>query len=156
MPLYDCYYIWRFLTPKAQMTAPHLIPKRKLLLNATQHDTLYSALDSLFKEQKVYKNKNLNVDVLAVRLGSNRHYISETLNVYGKKTFYEFLNTYRIHEVTTHLDQQLQKAQKISLLSICMESGFSNKASFNQYFKKIHGMTPSAYVKEKKVAIGTL
>lgn len=138
------------------MPVPRPISKRKLLWNDTQHDALYTALDYLFKEQKVYKNKNLNVDVLAIQLGSNRHYISETLNVYGKKTFYEFLNTYRIQEVTTHLDQQLQKAQKISLLSICMESGFSNKASFNQYFKKIHGMTPSAYVKEKKVIIGTI
>lgn len=138
------------------MPVPRPISKRKLLLNDTQHDALYTALDRLFKEQKVYKNKNLNVDVLAIQLGSNRHYISETLNVYGKKTFYEFLKTYRIQEVTTHLDQQLQKAQKISLLSICMESGFSNKASFNQYFKKIHGMTPSAYVKEKKVIIGTI
>lgn len=138
------------------MPVPRPISKRKLLLNDTQHDALYTALDHLFKEQKVYKNKNLNVDVLAIQLGSNRHYISETLNVYGKKTFYEFLNTYRIQEVTTHLDQQLQKAQKISLLYICMESGFSNKASFNQYFKKIHGMTPSAYVKEKKVIIGTI
>ena len=69
------------------MTVARPISKRTLLLSAKQHDALYTALDSLFKEQKGYKNKNLNVDVLAIRLGSNCHYISETLNVYSKKHF---------------------------------------------------------------------
>jgi len=35
------------------------------------------------------------------------------------------------------------------LLAIAYDCGFKTKASFNQYFKKITGLTPSGYIKEK-------
>jgi AraC-like DNA-binding protein len=42
-----------------------------------------------------------------------------------------------------------------TIIQIAYEAGFNNKASFNKYFKREIGMTPSAYrIKESSLAEG--
>jgi AraC-like DNA-binding protein len=64
-------------------------------------------------------------------------------------------------EVLFLLDKCKQQGITPGILSLAFEAGFNSKSSFNQYFKKTTGLTPSEYLKrermtEKKVPAGAL
>lgn len=122
--------------------------ERKPLLTTEQHREVYAKLEQLLNEKQLYRDEELSLEKLAAHMGINRHYISETLNLYAKKPFYRYINEYRIAEVIKILQEPQQKPTR--LLTVAYDSGFKTKASFNQYFKAITGKTPSAYLKELK------
>jgi AraC-like DNA-binding protein len=120
--------------------------ERDLLLTTAQHEDLFAQLEVFMHAHAPYKDEALSLEKLAVLTGFNRHHISETLNVFAGQPFYAYINNYRI----TAVIQKLQTRQdKTRLLAIAFDCGFKTKASFNQYFKKIMGTTPSGYLKEK-------
>ena len=120
---------------------------RKLMLDTDKHEAVFNQLEALLQEKQLYKDEDLSLEKLAVASGINRHHISETLNVFAHKSFYQYINEYRIKEVLLRLDTNTKKNTR--LLAIAYDCGFKTKASFNQYFKKITGLTPSGYIKEK-------
>ncbi|MCO6147081.1 AraC family transcriptional regulator [Flavobacterium sp. NRK1] len=122
------------------------VHERKIALEKTRHEEIFLQLEKLLQEKHLYKDEDLSLEKLANISGINRHHISETLNIYAKKPFYQYINEYRIQEVIHHLDNNSKKKR---LLAIAYDSGFKTKASFNQYFKKLTGKTPSDYLKEK-------
>jgi AraC-like DNA-binding protein len=69
--------------------------------------------------------------------------ISQIINQKENKNFYDFVNTYRFEEFKRLIS--LQKNQQYTLLSLAYDCGFSSKSSFNRYFKKATGQTPSEY-----------
>lgn len=122
--------------------------QRKLLLDSVQHQEIYRIIESFVKERNMYREEDFSLEKLAALSGFSRHYISETLNVFAKRSFYQYINEYRIKEVISVLNNDNE--ENSSILSIAYKSGFKNKASFNQYFKKITGITPSEYLKREK------
>jgi len=129
-------------------TAPDQV-QRKLLLDSAQHQEIYRVIESFVKEKNLYKEEDLSLEKLASLSGFSRHYISETLNGFAQRSFYQYINEYRIREVIRVLNDSHH--ENTSILSVAYNSGFKNKASFNQYFKKITGSTPSAYLKREKI-----
>jgi len=121
--------------------------ERKQVLPEIKHEEIFNQLEALLKQKQLYKDEDLSLEKLAAASGINRHHISETLNVFAKKSFYRYINEYRIREVVQQLDAENNK--KTRLLYLAYDCGFKTKASFNQYFKDIVGTTPSAYIKEK-------
>jgi AraC-like DNA-binding protein len=63
-------------------------------------------------------------------------------------SFFEFINDFRITEVTNTLEDLHRQNKKINILEIAFASGFNNKVSFNKHFKKMKGRTPTAFIKE--------
>lgn len=122
--------------------------ERKLLLDPQQHQEIYTVIESFVREKNMYREEDFSLEKLAVLSGFSRHYISETLNVFAQRTFYQYINEYRIKEVIRVLNDDHDES--MSILSVAYNSGFKNKASFNQYFKKITGDTPSGYLKREK------
>ena len=60
-----------------------------------------------------------------------------------KKTFFTFLNEFRIGHACKLLSEK-----NISISRVSYESGFNNMSHFNEQFKKIVNKTPSEYVAE--------
>jgi AraC-like DNA-binding protein len=79
----------------------------------------------------------------STKLGVHPNYLSQIINQKEKKNFYDFVNTYRFEEFKKLIAQQ--KNQQYTLLSLAYDCGFSSKSSFNRYFKKATGQTPSEY-----------
>lgn len=104
-------------------------------------------LNRLMTEEKLFKNQKLTVDETAKRIGISRQQLSEVLNVHMGMRFQEFLNQYRVEEFIKYLDQE--QYQNFTLLGIATEVGFSSKSSFNSTFKKLKGITPSQYKKQR-------
>lgn len=96
-----------------------------------------------FETEKPYILRELNAEMVAKQLGIKQHHLTEVMNEYIGKNFYTFVNEYRVAEVQYLL--QSKQFDHYSLLAIAYEAGFNSKSSFNTIFKKITGLTPTAY-----------
>src|SRR5690606_41905073 len=72
------------------------------------------------------------------------HHLSQVINVSQERSFFDFINRYRIDHAKGLLSDP---ARAGNILEIALASGFNSKASFNRVFKKETGMTPSAFKK---------
>lgn len=126
-------------------------PARKPLLDEDQLMTLKLRLTQLMEKQKIYTDPDLSLEKLAALLQVPRNQASELINVGVGKSFYQFVNEYRIREVVRLLDKCIRHGATPNILSLAFEAGFHSKSSFNGYFKKVTGYTPSAYLKRDQV-----
>lgn len=104
---------------------------------------LMEKLSKIMEEEKLYTNNELNLKELAVKVGISTHNLTEIINQYAGKNFYDFINSYRIEEVKRRI--QNPNSENLTILALGMEAGFNSKSSFNSVFKKHTGMTPSEY-----------
>lgn len=116
----------------------------------TEHQAqLYlEKLQGLMSEQKLYLDPELSLGDLATRLDIPKHHLTEVLNTHLNKSFYQFINAYRIEEAKRKIDS----AEHDSLLELAFASGFKSKATFNTYFKQLTGATPSSYRKQSSAS----
>ena len=126
-------------------------PKRSVL-SPQQQAAITQKLSALMLEKKIFTDPELTLEKLASQVKVPRHHISEVLNQYLHKTFYQYINDYRMQEVLHLMDYCKKQAVTPNILSIAFEAGFNSKSSFNQYFKKITGFTPTEYFKQPATA----
>lgn len=106
-----------------------------------------AAISQYMKEHKPYLNQLLNLDNLASQLFIQPRQLSQIINRHFKQNFFEFINAYRIDESKAIL--QKVGNEKITMLQVMEEAGFNSKATFNTFFKKLVGLTPTQYRKEQ-------
>ncbi|MCK5705282.1 MAG: helix-turn-helix transcriptional regulator, partial [Cyclobacteriaceae bacterium] len=102
------------------------------------------------EESKPYLNKNLTIGELADSIEVPAYQLSQLINDQLGKSFFEFINSYRVKEVKLRFFEP--QYQNLTLLGIAMECGFNSKASFNRIFKQLTNQTPTEYIKTKKAA----
>lgn len=114
-------------------------------------DKIHQDLTNLMQVEKVFKNEELSLSQLAQQLGIHPNNLSQVINTYEKKSFYDYINTLRIEE----FKQLAMKPEneKYTLLSLAFECGFNSKTSFNRNFKKITGESPSDYLNAMHVTL---
>lgn len=101
-------------------------------------------LRQFMHQSRIYLEPELSLEELSDRSQIPRHHITQLLNEHMNRNFYTFINEYRIEVAIERLkDPSLD----INLLSLAYDCGFNSKSSFNNYFKKITGITPSVYRK---------
>jgi AraC-like DNA-binding protein len=120
---------------------------RKTLLDDEQLLGLKMRLTQLMEKEKIYTDPELSLEKLAALLQVPRNQASELINLGVGKSFYQYINEYRIREVVRLLDKCIQHGASPNILSLAFDAGFHSKSSFNGYFKKVTGHTPSAYLK---------
>jgi AraC-like DNA-binding protein len=125
--------------------------ERKLQLSTDKHNEIIERMDAYLLRTKLYRESEISLDMLATNVGINKHHISEALNVHANKSFYQYINEYRIEEVRSKIKQLTEKEVPVNVLSLAYGCGFKAKSSFNQHFKKITGITPSEYMKVIKM-----
>jgi AraC-like DNA-binding protein len=110
-------------------------------LTPQQADAYIKDLIRLMKIEKPYIDSEINLQKLARRLSISAHHLSQIINDRLNQNFYDFVNEYRVREAKERLSQP--ENNHYTILSIALDVGFNNKASFNTAFKKHTGMTPS-------------
>jgi len=100
--------------------------------------------------EKPYLNKNLTIGELSETIEVPTYQLSQLINDQLGKSFFEFINSYRVEEVKQRFFDP--SYSNLTLLGIAMECGFNSKASFNRIFKQLTNQTPTEYIKAKKAA----
>ncbi len=112
-------------------------------LNRTDADTYSMLLASYMETKKPYLNPTITLKELSDELSIPPRFLSQVINEYYHKNFFDFMNQHRI-EAAKQLFNDPVHANK-TVLQILYEVGFNSKSSFNIAFKKVVGMTPSQY-----------
>jgi AraC-like DNA-binding protein len=97
------------------------------------------------KKEKPYLNPELTMYQLAQEVEISRHHLTQAINEKLNKNFYTFVNEYRLEEFKERLINPEYK--NLKMLAVAFDSGFNSKSTFNDFFKKTTGQTPSQYKK---------
>ncbi|MEC3908119.1 AraC family transcriptional regulator [Tamlana sp. 2201CG12-4] len=119
--------------------------KRKILKDEELVE-LKSKLNLLMKEKHLYLDQDINLASLSEDMQITPHQLSYIINNGFNQNFFKFINSYRIDKAKILLlDKSLDK---LTILGIAYESGFSSKTAFNTTFKKLTNQTPSEFKKQ--------
>jgi len=124
------------------------IPKEekvKNIISGEKREDIKSKLTA-FEISKNFLQKNITVESLAKTLGTNRDYLSKSVNEIKGKNFSQYLNELRINYIVEELNNN-EKIRKYTISAIADDIGFNNSESFSNAFKKMTGTLPSYYIK---------
>ncbi|MEM7297518.1 MAG: helix-turn-helix domain-containing protein, partial [Bacteroidota bacterium] len=89
-------------------------------------------LHELINSEKLYLKNGLRLQDLADKLGITTHQLSEVLNQHMQTNFFDLINGYRVQEAK----ERIRTENQHTLLHIAHSSGFNNKTSFVNAFKR--------------------
>lgn len=113
-------------------------------LNKDSQQELFGRLERLMQNDQVYKNSLFTREKMAELLGTNRTYLSQTINEQTGLTFTHYMNKYRIEEARRILaDPQ----DDTPIKAIAADLGFSSVTTFYTLFKAAVQMSPDQYRK---------
>lgn len=121
-------------------------PYKTTRLSDEECKRLLKKLDNLMKTEKPYINPDLKIKDLATMIGANSHSLSFLFNQYLEKSYYDYINSYRVKEFKDMVKDT--DISKYTLTTLAEKCGFSSRASFFRHFKNFTGMTPSEYLKK--------
>jgi AraC-like DNA-binding protein len=141
-----------FLNPTThenQIVEPlSLAEYKKSALKSTDAVHYHQLLLQIMNDERPYLEPKLSLGNLATKLGISVNHLSQIINQQEGKSFYDFINEYRVDEFKARIKKP--ENQNYSFQAIAFDSGFNSKSSFNQVFKKHMGKTPTQYVAEIK------
>ncbi len=116
-------------------------------LTPEEAGALMQRLRHTMEQKQLYLRSQLTLQELAQELEISAHNLSEVINTQAGRNFYDFVNGYRVEEVMRRLKDP--KHANLTILAVAADSGFNSKATFNAFFKRATGLTPSQYRKEQ-------
>ncbi len=127
--------------PVVAAPEPEPAPTRKYEKSALDEDRLRRIADKVeaaMENDLLYRDPNLSLWDLAKHLGVTGHYVSQALNTYLNKSFFDLVNGWRIKDAITQLNTTEE-----TILVIAYDVGFNSRSAFYKAFKRETGKTPS-------------
>jgi AraC-like DNA-binding protein len=115
-------------------------------LTDVQAAAIYESLIKSITNEKVFTDPELTLGALASKLIVHSNHLSQVINTYEQKNFYDFINFHRIEEFKRIV--ALAENRNYTLVSLAYDCGFNSKASFNRNFKKVTGLSPSEFLQQ--------
>ncbi len=152
---FTCFIFWLAYKGVVQQRLIHEQKSLHLILSQSEPqgnirqsipNTYYEQFIRLIRENKIYRDVDLDRDKVAKKLGISSGYFSTMLSQSSDKSFNEILNEYRVKEVKKIL--QDGSLDHFSITAIGLEVGFKSKSNFFTNFKSITGLTPNDYKKK--------
>ncbi|RHX78470.1 hypothetical protein DLM76_18125 [Leptospira yasudae] len=117
---------------------------QKTTLQNIDPEDLTERLERLMLQDKIYLETGVTLNLLAKKLNIKSHQLSEFLNKHLNKSFFTYINYFRIEEAKMRLINETDS----SVIKIAYDSGFNSLSVFNTTFKKELGLTPSQFKKK--------
>lgn len=114
-------------------------------LTTSQIENYKMQLVALLETEKPFLDPQISLSDLSEKLSVSTKQLSQVINQSFHKSFFDFINSYRIQEVQQILKES--KDDKLTVLEAMYEGGFNSKSSFNTAFKKETGLTPTEFRK---------
>lgn len=115
-------------------------------LGGLEVDSILSRLETMMTAERMYQNEEVSLGYVAEKVSLTTHQLSELINRKLNKSFFLWLNQYRVDEA-----KKLLTETDKTVLEIAMEVGFNNRSSFNEAFLKLTEKTPIDFRKTSKV-----
>lgn len=106
------------------------------------NDILIQRIVALMEEERMFLRNDLKVADMAEALHTSSRTVSECIKAQRGHTFTQFVNGYRIE----HAKQLMQNQPDTKMITIALNSGFTNETSFFRTFKAFVGKTPSEWM----------
>jgi len=127
-----------FAPEAPQVVAPDAIAPR------AADRRLVEALMRLMADERIYRQENVTIGMLASRLSIPEYRLRRLINgELGYRNFNTFLNNHRIEEAKAALADPAQA--EVPVITIAMDAGFQSLGPFNRAFKAVTGVTPTEY-----------
>ena len=102
-------------------------------------------LREVVEDQMIYKESNLKLPMVAERIMTSPHRLSQYLNDNLNKSFAQYINEYRVEAAK----KLILENDTLTLEGIGYEVGFNSRSTFYTAFKKYTGKTPAAFKKSQ-------
>ncbi len=103
--------------------------------------TLRQRIDQLMSKEQLYLNPQLKLTDLVQRLGSNRNYVYQAINIEMSMPFAEYVNRMRIE----YAEQLMLSQPQMPLTEVATRAGFASTTSFYRNFKIFRGCSPKSF-----------
>lgn len=134
-----------YLRSDSQVAAKETREGGPFTLREIDHFT--QELAAKMREDKPYLNPALSLRELADSLELHPNKLSWLINESIGQNFNTYINAFRLEAFKALAKDP--KNRHLTLLGLAYDSGFNSKTVFNSYFKKVEGMTPRAWLKQK-------
>lgn len=111
-------------------------------LSEPERAQIAADLGALMRQHGLHRDSELDLGRLSERSGWSPNYISQALNQQLGQNFFEFVNGFRIADAEHCL---ADPGDPRSVLDIALACGFGSKSTFNTVFKRMTGLTPTAF-----------
>jgi len=120
-------------------------------LSEEQAGKIYERLVMVMTDQKLFTEAELTLAGLAKTLDVHPNHLSQVINSYEGKNFYDYINFHRVEEFRKLAPRPDKR--NYTLLSMAYECGFNSKTSFNRNFRKVTGISPSEYLLQQHISL---
>lgn len=104
------------------------------------YEALLLTIDEYLKGEKAFLDPDFKIEDLASGVDEPIPKLSQAISTSKRSNFREYINQFRIEYA-----KELLQNSDYKILAVALESGYNNKVSFIQNFKKFCKMTPSEY-----------
>ena len=125
---------------------PHTPPEDQYMdENNANYNRIAAAIEKVMDDEKLYLRPSLKISDLARAIGSNRTYVSDSINNHFRLSFHDYVNSRRVQ----YAQELILKDGDDCLEQISETCGFASESAFYRNFKKFTGCTPNEYRKKK-------
>lgn len=139
----------RALADNAEDGAIDTLDPAKSEAALTDDPKVMARIEALMTQSRIYRDADLNLDRLARRAVIPSRQISGAINRTAGKNVSQYVNEFRISEAC----EQLETGTR-SVTEIMFEVGFQTKSNFNREFRRVTGMAPVEWRKNRGLAHG--
>lgn len=119
------------------------------LLPESAADDIAQQIESVLEQKQLYLNDKLTLTELSKALDIKSHTVSQVINQRMQTNFYKLVNSFRIQHAIGLLENP---ETNWPIERIALESGFSNRVTFNKAFKDKMDCTASEFKRRRKAA----
>lgn len=119
----------------------------KSRMNQNEHKAIYKKVKECMEHEKPYTNPDLRLTELATMVDTTPSKLSQMFNQHLKKTFFDFINLYRVEEFKRRMKNGNQ--EQYTVTAIAEACGFK-RSTFFATFKKFEHCTPTEWLQNPK------
>lgn len=121
----------------------HIEEKRRTSSTGAEGDACLVALTKLFERDRLFTDRQLTLESLAIAVGTSPHFLSRVVNERTGRTVPDYINAHRVQEAQRLLCEPTEAGTSIS--AIAERVGFGSRSAFNASFRKHAGTTPGEF-----------
>jgi AraC-like DNA-binding protein len=95
-------------------------------------------MEAILENKEIYKNSELSIQDLAEMIGTNRSYVSSSINIFYNQNFCTYINQYRLNELKETI---VEEEGRVTQKELAIRCGFGSIDTMKRAIKQKTGLT---------------